>query len=79
MLFDLDLTSSSNLIICCRVNVKLLNIRVSFQDQRCSTCTSQNWVYPLVTLFDGTTNYLHDSSPLCLNQRILILLAQLSK
>lgn len=76
---DLDLTSS-NLITCCRVNIKFLSEHIShlgIKDE--DTCTSQNWIYPSVTLFDATTNYLHDLSSLYLNQRMLILLAQLSK
>lgn len=78
MLFDLGLTSSSNWITC-RVSVKFSSTCVSFQGQRCSPGTSQNWVYPSVALFGGRTNYLHNSSPLCFNQTILILLAQFSE
>lgn len=78
MLFDLGLTSSSYWTTC-RLSVKFLNISVSFQGQGFSPCTSQNWVYPSVALFDGRTNYLHNWSPLCFNQIILILLAQFSK
>lgn len=79
MLFDLDLTSQYNFVTCSSVNVKLLNTRVSFQGQNHGVCTSQNRVHPSVTVFGGTTNYLHDSSLLCPNQMILILLAQFSK
>lgn len=79
MLFDVDLTSLSDLITCFKVNIKFMNTRVLFRGQRCSTCASQNWVYRSVRLFDATANDLHDLSPLYLNQRMLILLVQLSK